>query len=176
MKTAHRRPLLLASLVALVCVALGGCALGDWLRAPVTSDDLVAAQQLHQDAVEALAAARILAERLDADKAAAIIAQAERAVDVAASAVEKVKDDGTPRWLGLLGAAATIVAGLATGRAASIAGTLGRVVSGVQAARRALTTDQRKVLDGMLGSKQLKKDEDRVKAIKVRRELESATV
>jgi hypothetical protein len=159
-----------------MCVALGGCALGDWLRAPVTSDDLVAAQELHQDAVEALAQARILADRLDADKAAELIAHAERAVDVAASAVDKVEADGTPRWLGLLGAAATIVAGLATGRAASIAGTLVRVVSGVQAARRALPTEQRKIVDSLLGSKQLKPDVDRIQAIKVKRELESATV
>lgn len=171
----HRRPLILATL-AVCAMFLGGCALGDWLRAPMSSDDLVAAQNAHASALVALEEAREFAKRLDAEKAAKLIADMERYVEVSAEAVKRVEDDGSPRWLALLGTVATVVAGVAGGRAASIAGTLRRVVDGVQTARRALPDEQRKKVDKILGVKQLPADVARIQAIKVKCHMESATV
>ena len=170
----HHRPLLLA-MVAVCTLFLGGCALGDWMRDPVSSDDLVAAQNAHASALVALEEAREIATRLDAEKAAKLIASAEHAVQISAEAVKRVEDDGSPRWLAIFGTVATIVAGVAGGRAASVAGTLKRVVDGVQSARRALPDEHRKKVDKLLGTKQLPADAARIQAIKVKAHMESAT-
>jgi hypothetical protein len=171
----HRRALLFAALVVLAVAALSGCAAGDWLREPVSSADLAAAQQAHTQAVTALNAAQSLAERLDADQAAALIAQAQAAVDATAQAVAAVESDGAPRWLAGLGVVLTIVAAAAGGKAAVVAGTLSSIVEGIQRGRRVLTKDQRELLDNSLLNSTDDADRARVRKIKKALQLDSVT-
>ena len=163
-------------LLILVCLlALGGCAAGDWLRAPVSSADLAAARRAHTQAVAALNAAQSLAERLDADRAAALIAQAQAAVDATAQAVAAVESDGSPRWLAGLGVVLTIVAAAAGGKAAVVAGTLSSIVEGIQRHRSTLTKDQRKLLDDSLLSSTDDADRARIRKVKKSLQLDSVT-
>jgi hypothetical protein len=189
--------LLLAALAMLATVLLGGCAWIDWAREPLTTADIAAAQEAHAEAEQALveirdaaalalAEAKALAQRLDADQATTLIerverdaarhiATGERAVAATGSALANVKDDGTPRWLAGLSVLLSIVAGVAGGRAASVARTLGSVVDGVQRARRALAPDQRGLVDESLLLSTDARDRARIAALKSARKLESVT-
>ena len=144
----------------MLCV--GGCAAWDALTRPVPQEQI-------QNMENIVAELQQMGEEIGMEKVADELEKAE------AMLAEWKKNPGAPLWLQIVTGVLGVVSVVTGGKAALIAGTAGRIIEGVQKARRRLPPEMDRIVLDELQEITVERDAKFVNKVKEKRNLASVS-